>query len=597
MVRLFGVVRRRLARFAACQRGAIAIIFAFFAPVALVLLAFAVDQGSLYLERRQLQGVADLAAIQASAKPSTAVAVVQATLRDNGFSDVVPQCSQGPSGSVDRICMMATTGKYKPDPALAVADRFEPSPHGQADAVLVELSKIGRTYFSQLFMAPPRISVAALGSSKAFVAFSVGSRLASLNEGLLNSLLGGLLGTNISLSLMDYNALVDADVDVLEFLDALAVALDLSAATYNDVLGADASVGDIVEALASLDGVGGPAKLALQALGANLLGSGAEVLVNTLVDLGEIGNVALGNPGAGFGATVGVLEMLTAAAALSDGANQVNVGLDLGVPNIASVTLKLAVGEPPQSVAWFVISDKIGAVARTAQTRLQLLVDIGSMNQNLGGGINLLRVQLPIYAEVAYAEAALADISCTNGRPDTVQATIAARPGVADVRIGEVKSGNFNDFSKPLVIGPADIADVRIRITILGIPIVNLPLAKVAASARVESGNVQPTSLVFNRSDIDNGTVKTVSTNAVTGSLVQSLLDDLELDVSLLGLPLDIVGLLLGSLKPALLAILTPLTGILDTVLYNVLSTIGVHIGEADIQVHGATCGRPVLVQ
>jgi len=77
---------------------------------------------------------------------------------------------------------------------------------------------------------------AVIASAQPQAAFSVGSRLASLNGGILNALLGGLLGGNISLSVMDYNSLVSADVDVLSFTDALATQLHLTGVSYSDVL-------------------------------------------------------------------------------------------------------------------------------------------------------------------------------------------------------------------------------------------------------------------------------------------------------------------------------------------------------------------------
>ena len=62
-------------------------------------------------------------------------------------------------------------------------------------------------------------------------------------RGIENALLGALLGTHLSLSAMDYNALASANVDALDFSSALATQLHLTAGTYDSVLQSSATVG------------------------------------------------------------------------------------------------------------------------------------------------------------------------------------------------------------------------------------------------------------------------------------------------------------------------------------------------------------------
>jgi uncharacterized membrane protein len=87
-----------------------------------------------------------------------------------------------------------------------------------------------------------------------------------------------------------------------------------------------------------------------------------------------------------------------------------------------------------------------------------------------------------------------------------------------------------------------------------------------------------------------------VSTAKVAQSLLVSLLNDLRLEVRVAG----VLGLNLGSAGPAKAALLDALTQAaprLDEFLDALLAILGVSIGEADIRVLGASCGRPVLVQ
>jgi uncharacterized membrane protein len=91
-------------------------------------------------------------------------------------------------------------------------------------------------------------------------------------------------------------------------------------------------------------------------------------------------------------------------------------------------------------------------------------------------------------------------------------------------------------------------------------------------------------------------TAKTATTSDYTESLTSSLIDDLSLSVEPLGLPIDI-GSLLGVVKPPVKLSLAAVTPALDKLLYNLLSLLGVSLGQADVRVTGATCGRSVLVQ
>jgi uncharacterized membrane protein len=43
--------------------------------------------------------------------------------------------------------------------------------------------------------------------------------------------------------------------------------------------------------------------------------------------------------------------------------------------------------------------------------------------------------------------------------------------------------------------------------------------------------------------------------------------------------------------------LLNGVTAPVDALVYNVLAALGVRVGEADVRVVGATCGRSVLVQ
>nr|WP_246682420.1 hypothetical protein [Mesorhizobium sp. B3-2-1] len=123
-----------------------------------------------------------------------------------------------------------------------------------------------------------------------------------------------------------------------------------------------------------------------------------------------------------------------------------------------------------------------------------------------------------------------------------------------------------------------------------------MPLIQVMGSAATAITNNSPQTLTFNATDIANKTVKTVSTRNISQPLTTSLVNNLSLSANVLGLGIDVTALL-GTVKPAVVALLNTVTAPVDDLLYNVLSALGVGVGQADVRVTGATCGRAVLVQ
>ncbi|TIX37463.1 MAG: hypothetical protein E5V36_23655, partial [Mesorhizobium sp.] len=227
--------------------------------------------------------------------------------------------------------------------------------------------------------------------------------------------------------------------------------------------------------------------------------------------------------------------------------------------------------------------------------RIKLVTTVGVGNSNLGGGISLLSVNLPLHVEVAYAEAKLTDISCPTGRPDSIKVSIAAQPGVASLHLAARDADNnpsaFADFNNPQSFSDATIAQVSVKLLLL-----TLNLLDVKGSSSLAITNNDPTTLTFDSTDIANKTIKTVATKNLTQSLTTSLVSGLSLSVNALGLGLDVTALL-GTVKPAVVTVLNGVTAPVDALVYNVLAALGVHVGEADVRVVGATCGRSVLVQ
>jgi uncharacterized membrane protein len=339
------------------------------------------------------------------------------------------------------------------------------------------------------------------------------------------------------------------------------------------VLDADTSISALASALAVTDGVDIVAKRALQALASAASRPGApRFKLSKLIDLGNAARLKAGE-GHGLDARIGVMQLISGGAAIASGEHQLSVDLGAGIPGLAAVTLDLAVGEPPQSSSSVSVGEA-GATVHTAQVRLLLSIEIGGP-----GGLLGTKIKLPLYLELAAADARLTSVACPSGRPGSLRVSISAKPGVLDARIASAAAADLANFARNPAFAAARIVEA--------------PLLTVSGSARVQMTNMTASTLTFDKEDIDDQVVKTVSTRDLTQSLTQSLIGNLQLSVQAAGLGLGIpptltqtVANLLGAVTPAV-----------DSVLASVLATLGVRVGEADVQVHGASCGRSVLVQ
>src|SRR5690606_19863005 len=311
-------MRGFVSRFLRARGGNLATMAALVSPLFLAVAAFCVDTSSLFLERRQLQNMADLAAVAGASSLSQADDAVLRQLRANGVDPVLMSGSYDPSvvngKTDDKTRVWVEKGNYLPDKNRAVENRFVAG-GANPDAVRVRLVRPGNLYFGQSFIDRPALGATGMAATKAEAAFSIGSRLLSLNtdQSVLNDLLGGLLGTSLNLKLADYNALAATDVNLLGFLDKLAPKVGLTAGTYDQLLNTDVSVGMLATVLAEVVTNNPAAKAALGILGKNAGALATKLPVGELLGLGSIADASLGSAN-NYNITANVLQMISVAA-------------------------------------------------------------------------------------------------------------------------------------------------------------------------------------------------------------------------------------------------------------------------------------------
>lgn len=536
------------------EGGGVAVMTALFGGVFCVLAALAVDVGSVSLKARQIQGAADLSAMAAAHDLARADAAAHATASAN-LSDVQ---------TVDVV-----KGAYVADGRIKPKDRFLA---GAADpnAARVEVTApaplfFGRWVLQRDSLAVRRTATAAIPGGQPQAMFSIGSRLASLDGGLANALLSRLLGSNVSLTVMDYRALAGAQVNLLQFSDALATEIGLTAGDYDALLKQEVTAGQALKVLESI--AGADARSALSKL--TRAPVDAKLKLKDLIGVEADAQHGLRQA---LNADVSALDLIMASLETANGDRQ--VALDLGArAGLADLDIMLAIGERPNKSPWLTITSKGEPIIRTAQTRIYLKATTA---QSLAG---LAQVKLPILIEAASSEARLSRINCV-GAPSV---TVAVRPGVARARIGAIDETKLKNFKASLIS-----SDATILSALAG-------LVTITAHADLNIADLNWQEAAFNSVDISNQTTKSVRSRGFVNGLIVSLLQELKPNVALGPL---FVGL--GDLAKAVGVLLTPLGPVLDGVVQPLLDLLGLKLGEADVRVHGVQCptqGRtPVLV-
>lgn len=548
-----------LSSFKRNERGGVAIMAAIFGMIMCAIAALAVDVGSIVLTARKVQGTADLAALTAARDLNQAQRAAEATANAN----------------IKTISTMTVKrGRYTPDPALKPEARFKVQ-GTEVNAAKVEITAPAPLFFGRFIVGSDHVDItrkatAALPSSEPRVMFSIGSRLASLNGGVVNSLLSGLLGTTVNVNLVAYNGLADVNVNLLQFSDLLATQIGVKAGDYDALLKTETTAGTLLKVLELVTGSNNSA-----------LSTITGVPLNLPVKLGDlIGVEAEAKEGLAqhLNANVTALDLMTATLQTANSKRQLELDLDLmsnagALKKLANVKTYVAIGERPNNSPWLTITGKDEPIISTAQARVFLKVTALDAIEELAS------VKVPIFIEIAGAQAKLSSITC-NASPST---TLKVKTGLARVAIGEVDTTKLKNFQTPLTISDAHLLDA------LGSTVV------VSARADINVGDEQWQDVTFANSEVGKKAPKSVRSTKFLQGTISSLLGNLKLtlDISLLGpVVKGLLSVVLSGLLSTVAGILSPLAAPLDLLLQSLLNVLGLKLGEADLWVHAIECGQ-----
>lgn len=541
-------LRHHIQAFSKDRKGGVAIIGAA-AVLFVVLAALAIDLGSLTLKAREVQGAADLAALSAARNLPAASAAANATAQANLGRDII---------------VTTQTGVYLAERTIKPQNRFTVG-GSTPNAARVTITGEAPLFFAGIFGAKTapvtRTATAAVPGAKPTAVFSIGSRLLGLNRGLVNGLLGTLLGSNVSLSVMDYNRLLGAEVNLLQFADALAVKLGVEAGNYDQLLKHEVTTGQVLNVLSTLADDGDRAVLG------QLTGSSLNVPIKVGQLIGVDADARDGIRRA-LNLDVAALDLIMASLETANSNRQLALNGDMNAI-LADIRIMAAIGERPNNSSWITISAGGTPIIRTSQTR----VFVRAKTKNLVD--ELVSVDLQLFAEVASAEAKISEIQCTpNKRVD-----VDARTGLLRLTVGHVTN-------------PGDLQNFKKRINTEELVLAEVLLLPLKIYANVESNDTKWQNLRFSEAQISAKTPQTVRSKEIGSSLLTTL--GKETKITFLGLPL---GWIVNLLSP----LLVPVGYLLDAILNPLLRLLGIGLGEADVTVLGINCpggigGIPYLV-
>jgi len=369
------------------QQGSIIIFAALGLSLAVILLAIT-DMGFLYFYKREYQKAADLAAM-AGARHLVAQDGTR-SCEANALPAATNSAAQN-LGSKN-YGLAVTCGKWVPsaeDPLDLSADAAE------IDAVRAVITGSPPRFMP--FMGSVTISARAIAlADQPLAALAIRSTIANVdssNSALLNAVVGSLLGGAINLSAASWNGLLETDINLLNYLDALAVELGIDAGNYDQVLGADVTLGQLLEVAADVLNNGG----GTGSVGAAIGGLDALSVLNLpafdpLLSLGDLLNVQTGTPAAGLDTSLNVFNLVQGSIQLASSQCAACIAVPIALPGVAGVNIRVSAIEPPQLSSIgnpaLAKADPLGddrIFVRTAQVRSLISVDLPIAGSVLSG--------------------------------------------------------------------------------------------------------------------------------------------------------------------------------------------------------------------
>lgn len=388
------------------QQGVAAVLAAIWLGVALVCL-MGLDVGHVFWQKRELQKLVDLAAMAGASGdlPTACATATQAgeIARQNGLKSSDTLTPLALEWSATGAAATGRLNACRVTVARSVPYFFVLNAQGntgrtvQATATAVQKSQLAR--------------------------LSVRSTLVTLDStqsAILSPVVGGLLGGSLTVSALGWNGLLGTEVNLLRFLDALAVRANVQAGGYEQVLAANTRVGVVLQAMVdALQQQGNTAAAALTALQAVVVTAQASA-VN--LQLAEILSLGTGLGQEALQTQLNAFDLVMALAQLANSKNAAAAQVTVPVLGVGNIAVKLKAIEPPQWAIGDPAKDVIEA--QTAQVSLDTAVELN---------LAVAALKIALTADVGQGQARVTAYQCGNGAKSL---SVQGRTGVATVKLG-----------------------------------------------------------------------------------------------------------------------------------------------------------------
>ncbi|MCP1441842.1 putative membrane protein [Pseudomonas sp. GGS8] len=625
------------------QRGAIGLMAVLTLGMALVFLLIVVDSGRLYLEKRSLQRIADMAALEAATRNgdcavgATATAYATASVNRNGFN--LPDPTRNLTVACGTLSLDANNLRvFAANPSSSEAIRVIVS-HSVLQSfaggvgALFGGAPVGATLnltATAVAALPPPLASLTLRTT----ALSIDSS----KSATLNALFGGLLGGSLNVSVAGWDGLVNTNISLLGYLDRLKLDLGLSAAGYNQVLGASVAVSQLIQTAVNVLDPGGTLGATATIVGLQALKVAAG---STTVVLSNLLHVESGSDISTFATTVSVFNLIEGVVQLANKKNGLVATVPINLAGLAQITARVQVLEPPQLSA--IGNPKNAALdplgpnriyVRTAQLRTLLSIDLPALdaiaalvnaaadlagpltntlnallNLNLVALLNSLTcaigvpcqtpdiivlpgpIRLDVALDVASADSYVTAYSCVSNTNKTL--TTSTSTSLANLKIGRIDAASLfgSNTAPPAVsVQPLKLIDIGIKTCrrLLFLPITCDPrvpgvgggLDVVADTSVAANTNMPHVYSAPPANSLPNINQPPFYYSFSTSSIVSNLLNTpVNLHVDMYGPSGSLVGGLGAILSSVTSVLVSAINGVLNPLLDSLINTLLVSLG------------------
>ena len=620
------------------QRGAIGLMAALTLGLMLGFMLLVVDTGRLYLEKRKLQRVADTAALEAVTRDgncqaglSAASYATQSAAR-NGFTvnadnTLTVNCGTLQTGADNLRAFTVDPGKTSAIQVIATRTTSTSVASGVGALLSGGPVSLSTGLSATAVAAEPKPTLAQLSIRSALLGADTS------RSNLLNPLFSSLLGGNVNLTAGGWDGLIKTDINLLKFMDQLAIKLGVTAGDYTALLTTQASVTQFIQAAADVLPVNGGTATVKTALG-NLQLAATNA---SPIKLGDLLQLQSGTQAAGLDASVQLFQLIQGFVQLANKNSGVSAVVPVNVLGLLGMTTRIKVIQPPQFSA---IGDPalakvapLGAnkiYVRTAQVRILVSVDlslinvvlqtvnallqwaIGLINTVLAPGCILgnctqtdLKIlpdglNLDVGIEAGTASSYVTDYACVN--PENKSLTATTTLSALQVKVGRIDRDIWLSSSALPSLSPLTLIDIGSKSCHLLNCGPRTPFAGGGSEIMIDSpvaGTSEPHYTFANPHEINVSPdpTHTVALSGVVGSLKGTLAGITLIQHT------PTLGSLLGGLLTTLLSTLSNVTtqlvsgisGLLaplvDPIVDGLLLNLGIDVNKVDVGFN-LTCGQ-----